>query len=150
MSDIPFVVSLSRSNIDFSIVWIQYTATGLNGNWGEWTLVGTCTATCGQNGKHLRTRSCNDPAPSGGGRYCPGEDRQSIGCNLDPCPGKKMYTNLPSARIKGPILPIAYCFQWEFVPRGQTDRQTDRSENITIPKLRWWSVMSNEMIHYRI
>ena len=84
----------------------------INGEWGDWVLVGTCTATCGQNGKHLRTRLCNNPAPSGGGRNCPGDDKQRIACNLDPCPGKiniqanchvkkgKSYKLIPFSNVK--------------------------------------------------
>ena len=36
------------------------------GNWGEWS---ECSQSCGQ-GQRERTRSCNDPAPTGNGTYC--------------------------------------------------------------------------------
>ena len=45
-------------------------------NWGEWSL---CSSTCGQ-GTRQRTRSCNNPEPSGGGAGCKGDDRQEQQC----------------------------------------------------------------------
>ncbi len=60
----------------------------LDGGWSQWSMVGPCSATCGQNGKRLRVRSCSAPAPSGGGRYCPGDATQKVACNINPCPGQ--------------------------------------------------------------
>ena len=59
----------------------------VNGNWGDWSAYGTCSATCG-GGQQSRTRQCNNPAPAHGGDPCDGLDEESQNCNEDPCPGE--------------------------------------------------------------
>ncbi|XP_061172012.1 semaphorin-5A-like [Saccostrea echinata] len=51
----------------------------VNGNWGQWSSYGACSVTCGM-GTHQRTRSCNNPAPSGGGSTCPGDALEAKTC----------------------------------------------------------------------
>lgn len=51
----------------------------VNGNWGQWTAYGACSVTCGV-GTHQRTRSCDSPAPSGGGTTCPGDALEAKTC----------------------------------------------------------------------
>ncbi|XP_067654464.1 cysteine-rich venom protein Mr30-like [Haliotis asinina] len=62
------------------------------GQWGEWNTASVgCPATCGNTASKTtwRTRACDNPAPSRGGRECVGEateSRQEI-CGLTrPCP----------------------------------------------------------------
>ncbi|XP_078313487.1 coadhesin-like [Crassostrea virginica] len=51
----------------------------VNGNWGTWTSYGACSVTCGV-GTQQRTRSCDNPAPSGGGTTCPGDALEARTC----------------------------------------------------------------------
>lgn len=60
----------------------------VNGAWGSWNNWAACSATCG-GGAQVRTRECDDPAPSGSGTQCPtdadndGEETQT--CNVVTC-----------------------------------------------------------------
>ena len=56
----------------------------VDGQWGSWSPWSKCTRTCGQ-GRIKRYRKCISPAPANGGKTCPGDRRQSEGCNKDPC-----------------------------------------------------------------
>ena len=51
------------------------------GNWTDWT---ECSEECGR-GLQNRTRECNNPAPSGGGRYCDGYKIETRLCQNEPC-----------------------------------------------------------------
>ncbi|XP_028404131.1 uncharacterized protein LOC114526809 [Dendronephthya gigantea] len=55
----------------------------VHGNWGLWSSWGTCSKTCDE-GKHRRTRQCNRPAPSNGGKACIGASD-----DLSTCLGKR-------------------------------------------------------------
>ncbi|VDH94652.1 Hypothetical predicted protein [Mytilus galloprovincialis] len=46
----------------------------VDGHWGLWSSV-RCSVTCG-NGIGIRTRRCDNPAPSGGGNGCVGCDKK--------------------------------------------------------------------------
>ena len=59
----------------------------VNGNWSKWQEWGLCSSSCG-SGFQFRFRSCDNPAPSNGGKLCPGNDVQSQLCNVQSCPGK--------------------------------------------------------------
>ena len=50
----------------------------MNGGWGPWQLR-KCNVTCG-NGTMIRTRLCNNPQPSNGGRGCVGRSREVKAC----------------------------------------------------------------------
>lgn len=50
----------------------------VNGGWSEWS---SCSETCGGG---VQTRTCTNPAPSGGGAGCTGLSSQT--CNTQPCP----------------------------------------------------------------
>ena len=58
----------------------------VHGQWGQWGSFDTCDKTCG-TGMKKRTRSCNNPAPSGGGNDCMGSDSHTLDCNTNPCVG---------------------------------------------------------------
>ena len=49
----------------------------VNGEWSSWTNWSSCSVTCG-NGQRTRERYCNNPAPSGGGSNCSGNNRAHI------------------------------------------------------------------------
>ncbi|XP_063682435.1 A disintegrin and metalloproteinase with thrombospondin motifs 8-like [Bolinopsis microptera] len=49
---------------------------------GDWS---KCSAEC-DGGTQTKTRQCNDPAPSNGGKECEGDDSETQTCNEDPCP----------------------------------------------------------------
>ncbi len=85
----------------------------VDGGWTEWANTGQCSSTCGQSGKRIRQRSCTNPAPSGGGRECPGDAEQKISCNFDPCPCKYCklgsYISIPSISY---TRVFSYNFTW--------------------------------------
>uniref|UniRef100_A0A8C8RV15 Hemicentin-1 n=1 Tax=Pelusios castaneus TaxID=367368 RepID=A0A8C8RV15_9SAUR len=58
----------------------------VDGNWGTWQAWSRCSASCG-GGEQTRTRLCTNPAPSNGGRPCPGDFSQLSRCNIHSCPG---------------------------------------------------------------
>lgn len=57
-----------------------------NGGWSLWGSWGTCSATCG-NGWQQRTRTCTNPRPRKGGKFCDGQCSATRGCNLRACTG---------------------------------------------------------------
>ena len=59
----------------------------VDGQWGPWGGYGSCSKTC-NSGQRVRTRKCNSPAPSHGGKGCIGSDRWETTCNTKGCPGK--------------------------------------------------------------
>ncbi|XP_048738660.1 properdin-like isoform X2 [Ostrea edulis] len=58
--------------------------TTVDGNWGNWMGWSQCSADCG-GGTRTRTRRCNYPPPSHGGKDCPGPGVKEEPCNEDPC-----------------------------------------------------------------
>jgi len=55
----------------------------VDGNWGDWSKYGVCVE---EMGYKWRNRSCNNPAPEGNGRKCPGsrEDKKKcVVCNCN-------------------------------------------------------------------
>ena len=57
----------------------------LDGNWGPWTEYSACSTTCG-TGLQIKSRKCNDPAPSIGGLQCDGDFGDVKYCNITSCP----------------------------------------------------------------
>ena len=54
----------------------------MNGDWSEWSAWSTCSPDCEQT----RRRTCDRPAPSGGGHYCFGLDHEKTECGGGACP----------------------------------------------------------------
>ncbi|XP_017767754.1 PREDICTED: A disintegrin and metalloproteinase with thrombospondin motifs 7-like [Eufriesea mexicana] len=60
----------------------------VNGGWGQWGPMGTCSRTCGGGLKYAE-RECDNPPPANKGRYCIGERRRLAICNTVPCDPKE-------------------------------------------------------------
>ena len=61
----------------------------VDGKWGQWEE--SCSKTC-NSGQNVKTRKCNSPSPSLGGKLCVGSDseRSETTCNNQGCPGNRM------------------------------------------------------------
>ncbi|WAR26193.1 HMCN1-like protein, partial [Mya arenaria] len=57
----------------------------VDGGWMPWTRFGHCSHTCGR-GEMLRTRTCTNPAPRGGGQQCVGRSIDARRCEDRKCP----------------------------------------------------------------
>merc|ERR1712193_394319 len=58
------------------------------GGWADWGAWGSCTVTCG-GGAETRTRTCTNPSPLNGGKYCDGGKDYSFEqnvCGMQDCP----------------------------------------------------------------
>ena len=53
----------------------------VDGNWGAWSLMTSCSTTCGP-GTKTRRRSCTNPEPAGGGNDCIGLGEETNNCNV--------------------------------------------------------------------
>ena len=62
----------------------------VDGKFGAWTNWTDCSKTCG-GGLQERTRECNNPPPSGGGKDCVGDRVETQACANDLCKGKKKH-----------------------------------------------------------
>ncbi|CAK8691082.1 unnamed protein product [Clavelina lepadiformis] len=60
-------------------------ACSVDGNWAGWGTWHDCSQSCG-GGQTNRYRSCTDPPPKFGGRFCPGSDSELRPCGLQACP----------------------------------------------------------------
>lgn len=72
-----FIHSTPLHTTDFSV----------HGNWAEWDEWSDCLAECG-DGREMRTRMCDSPAPANGGNPCPrdnGVELQYRACNVRSC-----------------------------------------------------------------
>uniref|UniRef100_A0A8C7YZD5 ADAM metallopeptidase with thrombospondin type 1 motif, 1 n=1 Tax=Oryzias sinensis TaxID=183150 RepID=A0A8C7YZD5_9TELE len=59
--------------------------TPVNGGWGLWGPWGDCSRTCG-GGVQYSFRSCDNPLPKNGGKFCEGKRIQYRSCNTETCP----------------------------------------------------------------
>jgi len=59
----------------------------VHGNWGTWSVWGTCSVTCG-TGLMRRDRNCDNPYPSPDGNPCFGDPLNYDICNEQPCSSK--------------------------------------------------------------
>ncbi|KAL4226487.1 hypothetical protein ACF0H5_014470 [Mactra antiquata] len=57
----------------------------IDGQWSHWTRFGACSQTCGR-GEMIRTRKCDQPEPTGGGRPCRGRSVEARRCEARKCP----------------------------------------------------------------
>ncbi|XP_046560199.1 coadhesin-like isoform X2 [Haliotis rubra] len=57
----------------------------VDGSWGAWSEFSLCSTTCGQGVKR-KTRACNSPAPSHGGKNCVGPANSNKKCQKVRCP----------------------------------------------------------------
>ncbi|XP_044187663.1 properdin-like isoform X1 [Thunnus albacares] len=66
----------------------------VDGSWGAWSAPGKCSVSCGE-GLQLSTRTCNQPAPKYGGRFCDGPSTRSSVCQST-CPVDGFWTGWSS------------------------------------------------------
>jgi len=69
----------------------------LDGNWGSWSSFSSCSKSCGNGGTMSKTRKCNNPQPSRGGKPCIGPDTETVACKTPSCrPGNllKLKSNI--------------------------------------------------------
>ena len=59
----------------------------VDGGWSDWRNVTNCSTTCGE-GVITQQRTCTQPSPSCGGKYCSGKSITNISCNDNCCPSK--------------------------------------------------------------
>ena len=52
----------------------------VDGQWTEYGAWGACSVTCGGGVRHRR-RTCTNPKPENGGKYCEGSARDDDTCN---------------------------------------------------------------------
>nr|XP_022328846.1 hemicentin-1-like isoform X1 [Crassostrea virginica] len=64
----------------------------VDGGWSGWHTWGRCSAGCG-SGDQTRIRSCNNPQPAYGGRSCPGSEKETQSCVMQPCPVNGGWTD---------------------------------------------------------
>ena len=64
-------------------LYICFAVDGGFSNWGNWS---KCNVMCGK-GIQVRSRVCNSPLPSDGGRACIGPYTQGLPCGLSACAG---------------------------------------------------------------
>lgn len=58
----------------------------INGHWAPWTKWTHCSVSCGI-GIHARTRTCMNPPPAYGGKFCEGPQDEKADCDTGiPCP----------------------------------------------------------------
>ncbi|VDI29943.1 Hypothetical predicted protein [Mytilus galloprovincialis] len=57
----------------------------VNGDWSVWQVWSVCSSSCGVGIKR-RTRLCDNPTPSYGGRLCNGNTLDVDSCNIHECP----------------------------------------------------------------
>jgi len=60
----------------------------VDGKWGSWSTFSKCSKSCG-GGTQRRSRRCDNPRPSGGGKSCRGDSTQTNPCKMGKCPTKK-------------------------------------------------------------
>ena len=61
----------------------------VDGGWSNWS-VGNCSELC-DGGVPKKIRTCNNPAPSCGGKNCIGEAAETMECIKTSCLGLHMY-----------------------------------------------------------
>ncbi len=64
----------------------------VHGGYSDWKKEGICDAKCGEKGKQLFKRSCNNPEPKNYGRACEGDTQKYEECIGKPCPIDGRYS----------------------------------------------------------
>ena len=62
----------------------------MNGAWSEWIDLDNCSRECG-GGALEQFRSCDNPELKCGGSACTGPKTHVIYCNLQCCPGVRIF-----------------------------------------------------------
>ncbi|XP_055329397.1 SCO-spondin-like [Paramacrobiotus metropolitanus] len=62
----------------------------VDGGWSDWGKWSECSASCG-GGLRYKSRSCDNPTPMYGGRYCPGDHFKLEACNTVSCSASEGY-----------------------------------------------------------
>ena len=62
----------------------------VDGQWGAWASWTSCNVTCG-GGSRTRSRSCDNPKPTNGGKGCSGTGNDMLPCGDTLCPSKLCY-----------------------------------------------------------
>ena len=65
----------------------------VNGEWGDWSAWSSCSTSCG-GGTKMRSRDCDNPAPSHGGKACLGESTENNTCANTSCPGSLLQLSV--------------------------------------------------------
>ena len=58
----------------------------VDGKWTDFGSFSSCSKSCA-TGLKERTRSCTNPPPRYGGKFCNGSCVDTMECNTHPCPG---------------------------------------------------------------
>ncbi len=80
----------------------------VDGGWSGWQIAGACSQTCG-GGIAIKTRQCDNPLPSGGGKYCLGPARMIVNCNTQACPSPALSCQSGCALDCGPYPSVNGC-----------------------------------------
>ena len=71
------------------------------GGWSAWGAWSDCSAQC-EGGTQSRSRTCDNPAPAGGGSDCQGEAEETKECNMQPCAGMRYFIDFTQGLINRP------------------------------------------------
>ncbi|XP_019875502.2 A disintegrin and metalloproteinase with thrombospondin motifs 2 [Aethina tumida] len=89
--------------------WSSKTPIMLNpqdGGWSDWSAWGTCSRSC-NSGVQFRSRKCDNPEPSYGGKACEGANEEWRVCNTGDCPAPLQDFRAQQCKM----LPRLYNFQ---------------------------------------
>ena len=80
-------LSLFLSEVRFKLrkITTSLLSIAVDGGWGDWSAWSACSVTCGP-GTSIRSRKCDNPAPSPGGQPCVGLPFANRPCNEGSCP----------------------------------------------------------------
>ena len=83
-------LSVLRFQLQFNY-WFKLSRI-VDGSWSDWGAWYPCSVTCG-GGIQIRFRTCTNPPPSHGGRYCVGPNSDIRTCGTQRCPCKYWLVN---------------------------------------------------------
>lgn len=79
-------------------VWDPVLYNPRHGSWGKWTPFGDCSRSCG-TGVRFRTRKCDSPRPTFGGKLCSGLYEEFTLCNKQACPVSRDFRAEQCAKL---------------------------------------------------